>query len=138
MKRYWYTTNNDGRPQHYSIGVGPYDGKFVARYNPNAGEGGTARIASPALPIRDMFDEAQADLDAWAAKKRLPVVRRWINTERGGWYVEVYHNVKCGWSHVSGSVSATPKGIERYYATPQEAQRALDEYAEAHGWTVAE
>lgn len=136
MKRYWYTTNNDSGTWHYAIGVGPYDGQFVARYTPDAGERGSARIASPALPIRDTFNEAQTDLDAWAAKKRLPAVRTWSNTERGGWHVRVHHGPR-GWSHISGSVSAVPKGIERYYDTPQEAQRALDEYAEAHGWAVA-
>ena len=38
-------------------------------------EGGFHRVSSPALPVRETLEEAQADLDAWAKKKGLGVAK---------------------------------------------------------------
>ena len=37
--------------------------------------GGFHRVSSPALPVRRTLEEARADLDAWAKKKKLEVTR---------------------------------------------------------------
>ena len=60
---------------HYKVGkiieTGPGLGEryFFTRWQTESG--GYHRVNSPDLPVRKTLEEAQADLDAWAAKKGL-------------------------------------------------------------------
>lgn len=50
------------------------DGKTWLTVRQKPGKHGTHRIKSPALPIRDSLAKAQADLDAYAKKKKWEAV----------------------------------------------------------------
>lgn len=67
MRRYHYKGDK-------TIEAGPGLGEryFFTRWLTK--DGGYHRVNSPALPVRKTLEEAQADLDDWAAKKGLKEV----------------------------------------------------------------
>ena len=72
-KRYWYALGDGHGLQHEisvqrAMGSGPW---ITCWQSPG---GGTHRVKSPALPPRGTEEEAQADLDAFAAKRGLKIV----------------------------------------------------------------
>lgn len=65
------TYTADGRIYYVGQGLGQNvpGAQWFSLWQKSDGKGGTHRLKSPSLPLRDTQEEAQADLDAYAEKK---------------------------------------------------------------------